>query len=409
LTGPARPGLRAEAAALERLLADLVAIDSVNPDLVPGAIGEGTLARWVADWLARAGVEASLAPVPTPGDGAATLDRPNVYAVARGRGDGRSLLLNAHLDTVGVAGMTDPHAPRVAGGRLYGRGAMDTKGGLAAAMLAMVGAARLGLAGDVVFTAVVDEEYASAGTEALVRGWESHAAGRRSDFGRPDAAIVLEPTGLVLTTAHKGFVWLEVETEGLAAHGSLPEVGVDAIAKMGPILAGIDALAGQLARGPRHPLLGPGSIHASQIEGGQEWSSYPARCRVRVERRIVPGETGTTAEAELRRLVEHAAAGNPALRATVRVVFERAPLDVPATAPIVEVMSRHTAAVTGREARLGGLAGWTDAALLSAAGVPSLVFGPSGQGLHGIEEWVDLDSVRQCHEVLLATAIEFCG
>src|SRR5215469_17104834 len=212
------------------LLRQLVAIDSINPDLVPGGAGEEKIARFVADWFERAGLEVVWDEA-APG-------RPNVVGVVRGTGGGRSLLLNAHMDTVGVAGMERPHNPRVEGNRLYGRGAYDMKGGLAAIMLAAAQARKLSLRGDVILTAVADEEYASIGTESIVKRW--HA----------DAAIVTEPTALALCVAHKGFVWLEITTQGRAAHGSRPDLGVDAIVKMGPVLLGLEHLDRSLQAAP---------------------------------------------------------------------------------------------------------------------------------------------------------------
>ncbi|MFZ1908039.1 MAG: M20/M25/M40 family metallo-hydrolase, partial [Burkholderiales bacterium] len=236
------------------LLAALVSIDSVNPDLVPGARGEGEIAAFVADWLRRQGLEVHV-------EDSGRNGRPNVVAVARGTGGGRSLMLNAHMDTVGVAGMQSPFRPEIRDGKLFGRGAMDTKAALAAFMAALAEAKELPLRGDALLTAVVDEEYASAGTEAVVKKWKA------------DAAVVGEPTELQIVTAHKGFVWFEVETSGVAAHGSRPDLGVDAIAKMGKVLVAIDDMAKALPRSRAHAILGPGSIHASLIQGGQELSS----------------------------------------------------------------------------------------------------------------------------------------
>lgn len=190
---------------LEQLLADLVAINSINPDLVPNAPGEAEVARFIADWLERAGLDVQLQEV--------AARRPNVIAIARGKGGGKTLLLNGHIDTVGVAGMANPHQPRLENGRLYGRGAYDMKGGVAACMVAIAAAKKRQLAGDVVFTAVMDEEYAGLGTMAIAQQYQA------------DGAIVAEPTELQLIVAHKGFVWLEVETIGIAAHGSRPDLG----------------------------------------------------------------------------------------------------------------------------------------------------------------------------------------
>jgi acetylornithine deacetylase len=261
-----------EREALVELITALVAIDSVNPTLVAGANGEAELADFTAGWLDRAGLEVELEEV-APG-------RPNLVAVAQGSGGGRSLLLNAHLDTVGFGGMAEPLAVRVDDGRLFGRGAYDMKASLAAIMLVGAEAARLELAGDVIVTAVSDEEAESVGTAAL------------AERLRADAAVVAEPTELRLCLAHKGFAWLEVETLGVAAHGSRYDEGVDAIARMGQVLTGIAELDRSLRDGAvHHPLLGGGSVHASLIKGGTELSTYPARCVLSVERRTVPGET----------------------------------------------------------------------------------------------------------------------
>src|SRR3954465_3549106 len=230
------------------LVAELVAIDSANPDLVPGGAGEAQIASFVADWLRGAGLDVELVES-APG-------RRSVVATARGAGDGPSLMLNAHLDTVGVGGMDRPFGPQVSDGRLYGRGAYDMKGSLAACMVAAATVAQEGLPGDVVVAAVVDEEYASIGTQSV------------PEHVRTDAAIVTEPTGLRVCVAHKGFVWAEIETIGRAAHGSRSAEGVAAITKMAPVLPRLSTLQESLGRAGGHPLVGPPSVHASLIEGG---------------------------------------------------------------------------------------------------------------------------------------------
>src|SRR5215216_2553089 len=250
------------------LASQLVAIDSVNPALVSGGAGESAIAAFVVDWARAAGLGVELLER-TPG-------RPSVLVTARGSGDGRTLLLCGHLDTVNVEGMTEPHTPRVDGDRLYGRGAYDMKAGVAAALIACREAASLRLAGDVIVAAVADEEHASLGIQEIL------------GTVRADAAIVTEPTELELVVAHKGFVWSEIEITGRAAHGSRPDLGVDAILKSGPILAAIGALDAALGARP-HPLLGRPSVHASVIRGGDELSSYPARCILGLERRTLPG------------------------------------------------------------------------------------------------------------------------
>jgi acetylornithine deacetylase len=375
---------------LHDLLADLVAIDSVNPTLVDGGAGEGEIARYVADWLGQRGFEVRFQDTGAP-------DRPNVIGILRGAGGGRSLMLNGHLDTVGVAGMQDAHRPRIEDGRLYGRGAMDMKGGVAAMLHAAARAAREPPRGDVIVTAVVDEEYASIGTEAVVREWSA------------DAAIVTEPTGLELTLWHKGFVWIGVETTGVAAHGSRPQEGVDAIAKMGRVLVGIDDLGRQLAAGGGHAVLGTGSVHASLIAGGQELSSYPASCRLQLERRTIPGEDAATALGEIEAILERARAADQALDARAQVTFERKPLDGDEGADIVVALAESLRDVAGREPSFTHSPAWMDAALLAEAGIPVVVFGPTGEGLHGEVEWVDLVSVQQSSDAMLGAIRRFCG
>jgi acetylornithine deacetylase len=366
-----------QASGLVELLAELVRIDSVNPDLVEGAAGEAEIARFVAGWLEDAGLDVEVEEV-APG-------RFNTVGVARGSGGGRSLLLNAHLDTVGVAGMEAPFEPVVGGGRLHGRGSYDMKAGLAAIMSAGAEAARSGLRGDVIVTAVCDEEVASIGSA------------RVAELHRADAAIVSEPTELRLAVAHKGFVAFEIETRGRAAHGSRPDLGVDAIAHMGPVLTRLAELDRVLRADPTHPLLGSGSLHASVIEGGQEYSSYPERCLLKGERRTVPGETVEQVEEEVRALLGD-------VDGTNRVVVARGPFETPEDYEIVALVSRHAG---GPE--IVGVPFWADSALFSAAGIPTVLFGPAGEGAHAVEEWVDLASAETCAEVYTAVARELCS
>jgi acetylornithine deacetylase len=374
---------------LRELVAELVAIDSVNPDLVPGGAGETEIARFIAAWLEETGVEARVEEV-APG-------RANVIGIARGTGGGRSLLLNGHTDTVGHDGYERPLEPRVEGDRLYGRGSFDMKGGTAAALWTCARAAALGLRGDVTVVAVCDEEFASIGTQAV------------ADVLRADAAIVTEPTALEVTVAHKGFAWLEIDVAGHAAHGSQPQLGVDAIAKSGRILTGIEELDRRLAAGPGHALLGTGSLHASLIAGGQELSSYPERCLVQLERRTVPGEDAELVEAQVRELVAEAAKADSGLRAGVRTTLVRPPFEIAADAEIVRLVCAHTERLLGAAPPLVGWAAWMDSAILGQAGIPTVIFGPDGDGAHETVEWVDLASVERCAEVLLAVAGEFCA
>ncbi len=367
------------------LLRELVAIDSTNPDLGAGT-GEAGVAAAVADWLGGFGVEVAVEEI-EPG-------RPNVTAVVRGTGGGRSLMLNAHLDTVGVAGYEDPLAAVIVGDRCYGRGSLDTKAGLVAAMRATAAAAGMSLAGDVVLTGVIDEEAGSTGTEAVVR---SQAA---------DAAVVLEPTGLEIAIAHRGFAWGRVTVHGVAAHGSDPASGVDAIAHAGTVLTGVAALHARLQESAAHPLLGHGGVHASLISGGQEVSSYPALCTIDMERRLLPSEDNTTWEAELAGLAGLVA---PPATADYEVPFSRFPLQVSPDELIVTSLVDAATSVLGVAPIVSGAPYWTDAALLAKAGIPAVVYGPGGSGIHSHEEWVDLPTMDACERTLVRLIERWCG
>lgn len=372
----------------DQLLSDLVSINSINPDLVPGSPGEAEIAHYIAQWLESVGLEVQLVES-APG-------RPNVVGIARGSGGGRTLLLNGHMDTVGVDGMIEAHQPRIAEGRLYGRGAYDMKGGLAACMLAIAEARQQSLRGDVILTGVIDEEYASTGTLDLAKRF------------RADAAIVAEFTELQLILAHRGFVWLELETLGKAAHGSRPDLGVDAIVKMGKVLTEMEKLDQRLRANPTHPLLGSGSLHASIIAGGRELSTYPERCLLSVERRTLPGEMPEFVEGEFLQIVQHLQQADPSFHAVVRRGIDRAPLETREDSEIVRVLQAAAMTVLHQPLPLAGVQFWTDAAILSAEGIPAVLFGPAGSGAHAVEEWVDLASVKTCAEVYLAAAMEFC-
>jgi acetylornithine deacetylase len=370
------------------LLSKLVAIDSVNPTLVPGGAGEREIAAFVTVWAREAGLRAEVLEA-TPG-------RPSVLVRAAGTGGGRTMLLCGHYDTVTVEGMRDPHAPRIDGDRLYGRGAYDMKAGLAAALIACRDAASRGLAGEVIVAAVADEEHASLGVQEVL------------DAARADAAIVTEPTELELVVAHKGFAWFEVEVAGRAAHGSRPHLGVDAIVKIGPILTAIGALDAQL-QARRHRLLGRPSVHASVIRGGEELSSYPARCVVGLERRTLPGETAADVEAELGSLLDACRTADPELEAAQRTLLVRDPFEVPEDAEIVGLVRDAVAASLGAPPTIAGASYWADAAFIAAAGIPTVMLGPGGDGAHAAEEWVSISDTEALARALVAVAERVCG
>ena len=373
------------------LLAAMVRIDSANPALAGNGPGESELAAFVAGWAEAAGLRAEVLEL-TPG-------RPSVL-VRGGRGEGgRRLLLCGHLDTVGHAGLPEPLVPRIEGDRLYARGGYDMKAGLAAALVACRDAVAAGVAGEVVVAAVADEEHASLGIQQVLRQLA----------GTPfDAAVVAEPTELAIGTAHRGFVWTEVSVTGVAAHGSRPRLGVDAIFKAGPVLVAFAGLDRELAGRP-HPFLGAGNLHGSLIQGGAEESTIPDRCVFTVERRTLPGESLGTVEAEVGALLDQCRRADPDLVVSARTTLAREPFQTPAGASIVKVLQDASRQVTGQAAPVAPLSYWADSAFIAAAGIPTVLYGPAGDGAHADTEWVSLDATRTCASVLFTLAQGFCA
>ena len=383
--------LRPDRDFIVRTLADLVRINSVNPSIAADGAGEREIVEYISEVLGRIGLAIERV---EPQEG-----RPSVVATLRGTGGGRSLMLNGHVDTVGVEGMPSPFAAEVRGSRMFGRGTHDMKGSLAACIGAAKALVEAGasLRGDFLIAGVADEEYGSLGTAAVIER-------------RPvDAAIVAEPTNLEICLAHKGYAWVEVETRGRAAHGSRFTEGVDANMRMGRYLAQLDQLEQRLRSSAPHPLVGPPSLHAALLSGGSGMSTYAAASRLTVERRTIPGETVGRVVAELEGLVERLRAADPAFEASVRLLFAREPWEVAPDATIVRVLRAASEPVLGRAPRFVGDTPWMDAALLAAAGVETVVMGPTGAGEHSIEEWVDLDSVVQMAEILARTAVVYCN
>lgn len=371
------------------LLGKLIGINSVNPDLVPGAAGETEAAAFCADWLGSRGFEVHRHE-DSPG-------RPSIVGIARGTGGGRSLMFNGHTDTVTIAGYEgDALDPRIADGKIYGRGSIDMKAGVAAMMVAAHHATKTKLRGDILVACVADEENGSLGSEEVARHY------------RPDAVIVTEPTDLEIVVTHKGFVWIDVTVEGRAAHGSRPLEGIDAIAKAGRLLTALDEHAAELLTRKPYPLLGTGSIHASIIRGGEEMSSYPARCTIRIERRTVPGETREMVGDEIARMIQRCRAADAGFNASYELGFTREPLVDAGDSDIVRLVEQATTERLGKRPKRAGMTGWTDCAIFNALGIPALLFGPTGLGLHAATEWADIASIEAVTDILTETATRFC-
>ena len=372
------------------VLRGLVRINSVNPSLSPTGTGEAEVARYTAATLSRVGMEVHQHE-PQPG-------RISVVGRLAGKGGGRSLMLNAHYDTVAVDEMPDPFGATLRDGRCYGRGAYDMKGSLAACVGAVKALRDAGvrLRGDLLIAAVADEEHASLGTSDLIGRY------------RVDGAIVTEPSSLRLCLAHKGFIWMTVTVEGRAAHGSQFTQGVDANIRLGAVLVRLGRLASALLARPAHPLVGPPSMHAALVAGGTGMSTYAASATVQIERRTIPGETERQVVAEVQEILDDLGRDDPSFRATLQVDMVRDPFEVPRDAPIVRAVAAAATDVLGAPPPFVGENPWMDSALLASAGVETVVFGPHGAGAHAKEEWVDLRSVAQVAEILADAARRYC-
>ena len=358
----------------------MVTTDSVNPVLTPGGRGERALAELVAGWLDAWGLNPEMIEV-APG-------RFNV--VGKLEGEGPTLLLNGHLDTVGVEGMTiPPFAATLEGDRLLGRGSCDMKGGDAAILAA---AARLAEGGPrprlvVAFTA--DEEHASLGMAHLVESG-IHA----------DLAVVCEPTSLAVMPAHKGFVWLRALFRGRAAHGSRPEIGIDAIRHAGLYLAALDGYSEELRTRPAHALLEYGSFHAGTIEGGTAESVYPESCVLSLERRTMPGEEPEAVVLEFQAVLDALLERHTDMDASLEMTLARPGTEVPESSELVQGLVA-AARARGVESGVEGMSAWVDAAFLNEARVPTVCFGPGDIAqAHTEDEWIDVREIRTCAEVL---------
>ncbi len=390
ITSHASP--RIDSASTINLLKKLISIPSVNPAIENGQ-GEEAIATYVAEWFRKTHQFRVM-------EQNVRKNRFNVIAILEGKGDGKSLMFNGHMDTVGTSNMTvHPFRPFVQAGRMHGRGSCDMKGPIASMMAAMLALAnsRIKLAGDVIFAAVVDEEYESIGISELVKRF------------RVDAAIVGEPTGMDIAIAHKGYAWLEIETIGRRAHGSVPEKGIDAIEKMAKIISKLDHLRRQ-QKLKSDALVGTPRIHTSTITGGSDWSSVPAKCTLRLERRLIPGESPQDALKELRKLVADCSKSDSALKAKVRLVHAADSMEVNAAEPHIRIL-RENVKLAGGRGRIIGVPYWTDASILvNEAKIPSCLFGPGDiMGAHGPDEFIKIGDVMTAARIYAATANGYCS
>jgi len=370
------------------LLAQLIRIDSSNPDLVSGAAGEGAIGDFIEQWFRSNDFEVHRLEKHS--------GRPSIVGISRGNGSGKSLMLNGHIDTVSLGSYEGNGLdPVINDGKMFGRGSFDMKGGIAAMMVAAKQAKLMGHSGDLLVACVADEEAASFGTEEVLEHFKS------------DAGLVIEPSYLQVTMSHKGFAWFDVVIHGRAAHGSRPELGIDAIAKAGHFLVALEEYAVTLA-GKLDPILGPGTVHASLISGGEEASSYPAQCTITLERRTIPGETSESVQSELREILDSLTQSVSDFSYSLIPGLTRSSFKADPESEIARIAVRHLGSALGHEPLIRAEPFWTDCALLDQAGIPCLLFGVDGDGAHAASEWVTLESLEIVTETLKNIVMDYC-
>ena len=372
------------------LISDLVRIDSVTPWLVEGGAGEAEVVQYFTQWVADLAVQVEIQEI-APG-------RQNFIATLHGSGEGPSLCLNAHADTVGYAGWPDEAlVPRLEGDRLYGLGAADDKGCCAIALLALRRIATSGvqLRGDLIVACVADEEGISIGTEHLVRTM------------KPDLAIVLEADALPkMIVEHQGFGWLDIVIGGRAAHGSTPDQGVDAIVGLAEVLSRLHAWDLEHFAGVPEPRNGRTVFHTGTVRGGTDYATYPSQAVLGIEIGTQPGETLADRVREIEAIIATVVAEMPGLSGEVKVRLDREPFLANGHEALLESLRSATLKNMGSDIDAVGLNAWTDAALMQAAGTPTVMFGPLGGNFHSPNEWISIPEAVTSVDILVDTIVE---
>lgn len=367
----------------------LVRINSINPSLSENGPGEQEIGLYIADQLEHLNIKTE---IDYFGEG-----RLNVTGIIRGTGGGQSLMLNAHMDTVDVTHMPDPFSAKIDDGRLYGRGAQDMKGSIAAilSVAKYMQDNKISLRGDLILSFVADEEYNSMGTEYALSKYHT------------DGAIVTEPTDLDICIAHKGFGLFEIVTQGRSAHGGLPDEGIDANMHMAAVMQELSLMSNQFNSTKAHPLLGRPSIHIPVLNGGTAPFMYASQCKLILERRTLPGEKLAdmldSLEAIIKKLSERQ------IKAEVTNLMWRDAFEGHREGPMVASLNDAIKSVTRKPPGFIGHTWWEDSALISDKGIDTVIFGPKGHGLHSAEEWVDIQSVITMSHILYNTVIRYCN
>jgi len=383
----------AESEEIIELLKNQVQIDSSNPWLIPGSTGEGKLGEFINDWLTPLGMDITLEEVePT---------RRNLIAKLKGTGGGKSLCLNAHLDTVGYTLWKDRALkPIVQGDHLIGLGSADDKGHCAAVMLALksIIESNVRLRGDIWIVLTIDEEGTSIGTMHYVKSYQ------------PDAVIVFEPVGLSnIIITHQGFGWLDLIVKGRAAHGCAPEIGIDAIVHMAEVIKRLHELDQSKYTPTRHPLNGKTVFHTGTISGGTDYATYPGSCCLGIEIGTQPGETIEDRLAEIRSIYEDVKRSHPNFEADVEIRLARNPFEATGHEVLLQILSAEVEKETHQPVKPAGANVWADAALFQEAGIPTLMMGAQGANFHAPDEWVSIPELTKLVRIKKNTALTFCA
>ena len=376
------------------VLKDLVSIGSVNPDIEKGH-GEIDVAKYIAEYCEKAGLKVETQDV---ADG-----RFNVIATLKGSQPGKTLMLNGHMDTVGIRNMSiDPFKPFIENGRFHGRGASDMKGSIAAMMVASKALSESGasMKGNLVISTVAGEEYDNAGTKKMIDD---------PRYARiADAVIVGEPTSLTLAIAHKGFALTEFTIRGRASHGSVPEAGIDAIEKTARIVLAIEALKREYAA-KKHALLGSPKIHTSIIKGGREWSVIPDQCTLKVEARTIPKHEAKEVHRDLNRIIHRLASKDRDLKASVNLLYSGKSLETSKNDPLVLGLESAFTRIKKRKPKLVGMPYYTEASLFAEAlRVPACLMGAGDiRQAHAADEYVRVNEVHELSMIYAEAAQGF--
>lgn len=381
---------------LSNLISDLVKIPS-TPD---SENYEKDVAEFIYEFFQNEGIESKLQKVKD--------ERPNVVAKIKGTGEGKSLMLTGHMDTVPAYDMDiEPFSGEIRDGKIFGRGSVDMKGPLACMILALVAIKRadIKLKGDLIFVGVIEEEYKSFGTEYLVKNGP-----------KADAAIVGEPTKLDIAAGHRGLEWLEITIEGKTAHGGTASEGINAISKAAKFINKVEEeLLPQFAE-RTHDLIGPPTLNFGVIKGGTQPSSVAGECKIQIDRRWTPLETLDQVFADLNGIIKELQKEDKDFKASVKRIpsnmatMDHKPMEISLDHPLVKKLQKATETIRKKKADIISFPGWTDASLISNfANIDTVVFGPGDISCaHSEVEYIDYKEAYQGFLIYSLIALDFC-